>query len=302
MIFPLSLKKRLTYNKNLTLKIGKRLDTFNSLDKKNKDRLGRGLDFLLGSSIDSKNQILLLDIEKVYPNKNQPRKDFNKESLSELTQSIRENGLLQAILVEKQGEHYQIIAGERRWRACCLAGLKKIPAVLKTNVAKIKTSIWALIENLQREDLNPIEQAEAFKLIMKESAWNQEVLAKNLALSRSSVANSLRLLNLDSQVQALVRERKLSFSQARELLKFKDFKKQRELAEQCLKKTLTVRGLKNTQESTELPFWAKKAKDQLEKQFSQNLKLTFFKGKGLLSFSFKNEQALKQILSRLLEK
>ncbi|MCY4321890.1 MAG: ParB/RepB/Spo0J family partition protein [Bdellovibrionaceae bacterium] len=277
------------------------MDTFKSLDKKNSDRLGRGLDFLLGS-VDSKNQILLLDIEKVYPNKKQPRKDFNKESLKDLTQSIRENGLLQAILVEKQGENYQIIAGERRWRACCLAGLKKIPAVLKTNVEKIKSSLWALIENLQREDLNPIEQAEAFKLIMEESAWSQELLAQNLALSRSSVANSLRLLNLDPKVQNFVREGKLSFSQARELLKFKNFKQQREMAEKCLKKTLTVRALKTNQENKELPFWAKKAKDQLEKKFSQSLKLTFSKGKGSISFSFKNEKELKKILNQLLEK
>ena len=270
----------------------------NALNKKNKDRLGRGLDFLLGPA-DPKSQILFLDIEKVHPNKEQPRKDFDKESLKDLAQSIQKNGILQAILVEKKGETYQIIAGERRWRACCLAGLKKIPAVLKAKAEKRDLSLWALIENLQREDLNPIEQALAFQKIMIESGWGQEVLAEKLALSRSSLANTLRLLNLAPEVQNLVREKKLSFSQARELLKFKDFKKQKEMAELCLKKSLTVRKL--SKQKSESPFWLKKTVAQLEKRFSRKLKLTYFNGKGALSFSFKNDKELKEALNQLLE-
>ena len=124
---PLNLKKWLVCSKSFGK--GTTVDSFSSLNIK-KDRLGRGLDFLLGP-LDSKNQILSLDIEKVYPNKSQPRKDFDKSSLQELAQSIKKNGVLQAILVEKRGEDYQIIAGERRWRASCLAGLKKIPALFK---------------------------------------------------------------------------------------------------------------------------------------------------------------------------
>ena len=280
------------------LKKGKNLDSLNTLN--NKNRLGRGLDFLLGPS-DSKNQILLLDLEKIYPNKQQPRKDFDKESLQSLAQSIRKNGILQAILVEKKGESYQIIAGERRWRASCLAGLKKIPALLKTPAQKEKPSLWALIENLQREDLNPMEQALAFKKIMTETGWSQEALAEKLALSRSSLANSLRLLNLAPEVQQLVRERKLSFSQARELLKVKNLKKQKELAYLCLKKSFTVQKLSQSQTKSSVPFWIKKAINQLEKRFSQRLKLGYSNGKGSLSFSFQDEKELKQILNRLLE-
>ena len=276
-----------------------KMETLNSVNKKDKDRLGRGLDFLLGP-VDSKNQILFLDIEKIHPNKEQPRKSFDKETLQGLAQSIQKNGILQAILVEKKGEGYQIIVGERRWRASCLAGLKKIPAILKANVEKQDTALWALVENLQREDLNPIEQAHAFKKIMSETAWGQEVLAEKLGLARSSLANSLRLLNLDTEVQELVKEKKLSFSQARELLKFKDFKRQREMARLCLKKSLTVQKLKGTQKKSEQPFWIKKILSQLEKKFSQNLKLTYFKGKGSLSFSFKSEAELKQVLNQLL--
>ena len=277
------------------------MESLKVLDKKKDNRLGRGLDFLLGPS-DSSSQTLLLDIEKIYPNREQPRKDFDKEALQELAESIRKNGLLQAILVEKKEGAYQIIAGERRWRAAGLAGLKKIPALLKINVEQKDSSLWALIENLQREDLNPIEQAQAFKKIMQESGWGQEVLAKKLALSRSSLANSLRLLNLDSEVQKLVREKKLSFSQARELLKFKDLKKQREMAQLCLKESLTVQKLNRTQQKKEeLPFWLKKVVSELEKRFSQRLKLSWQKGKGSLSFSFKNEEELKQTLNQLLE-
>lgn len=277
------------------------MSNLRALDKKKDKRLGRGLDFLLGPS-DSGSQTLLLDIEKVHPNKEQPRKDFDREALRELAQSIQKNGLLQAILVEKIGENYQIIAGERRWRACGLAGLKKIPAILKENITKKDSSLWALIENLQREDLNPIEQAQAFKKIMRETGFSQDVLAESLGFARSSLANILRLLNLDPEVQQFVRKKKLSFSQARELLKYKDFKKQREMAQLCLKKSLTVEKLKGSRKKTETPFWLKKTLSQLEQRFSQRLKLSYFKGKGSLSFSFKNEKELKQTIDQLLEK
>ena len=274
------------------------MDALNSLDKKN-NRLGRGLDFLLGP-VSAENQTLLLDIEKVYPNKEQPRKSFDKESLNELAQSIKKNGVLQAILVEKKGENYQIIAGERRWRACCLAGLKKIPALLKNHVED--SALWALIENLQREDLNLIEQAQAFKKLMAEKGLNQEALAESLGWARSSLANTLRLLHLDPEVQNLVRDKKLSFSQAKELLKLKDFKKQREMAELCLKKSLTVQKLTQNQRKSEPPFWFKKALSQLEKQFSKRIQWSYFKGKGSLRFSFKNEAELKALLSQFLDK
>ena len=245
----------------------------------------------------------MLDIEKIQPNREQPRKDFNKEALNELANSIKQNGVLQAILIEKKGGTYQIIAGERRWRAAGLAGLKKIPVLLKTKIEKKDSSLWALIENLQREDLNPIEEAEAFKKIMEESGWGQELLAKKLAMSRSSLANSLRLLNLDPEVQKLVREKKLSFSQARELLKFKDLKQQREMALLCVKKSLTVQKISQKQKKEEeLPFWLKRTLSKLEKRFSQRLKINWLKGRGSLTFSFKNQEELKQTLNQLLEK
>ena len=276
------------------------MEPLKPVKQKNNNRLGRGLDFLLGP-VDAKNEILLLDIEKIQANKEQPRKNFDEEALWDLSRSIKKNGVLQAILVEKQGENYQIIAGERRWRAACLAGLKKIPALLKSSPAKQDVRLWALIENLQREDLNPIEQAEAFKKIMLESGLSQELLAENLAISRSSLANTLRLLNLDESVQKLVRKGKLSFSQARELLKFKDTKKQRDMAELCLKRSLTVQKLKHIQKKSVPPFWLKQAISQLERKLSKRIQLKYFKGKGSFHLSFKNETELKKLLTQLLE-
>ena len=287
-----------------------------------KNRLGRGLDVLLGPpSSESLSQPLsknlsknreknsgayLLDIEKIFPNPNQPRKAFDKEALQELTRSIKQNGLLQAILVEKSDQGYQIIAGERRWRASGMAGLKKIPALLKSEVKKQDSLVWALAENLQREDLNPIEQAQAFKNIMEQRSWKQEFLAQKLGLSRSSVANSLRLLKLEPEVQALLKDKKLSFSQARELLQIKDPGQQKKLARACVDKKLTVQGIKKQAKKPKNPpsepvFWIKKTLARLERKYQSPIKLQLSRKaqRGHLSFSFKDEEELRRLLDRL---
>ena len=269
-----------------------------------KNRLGRGLDVLLGPPKGG-THVLLLDIEKVYPNRVQPRTAFSKESLEELCASIKRNGVLQPILVQKLGDKYQIIAGERRWRAVCMAGLHKIPALVKTPDPG-QRSIWALIENLQREDLNPMEKARAFKKIIDKEAMSQEDLAISLGQSRSSLTNFLRLLQLDEEVQKLVEIKRISFAQAREILRFKSPKKQREVAKACLKKDLTVRDislrLERKRGKEGVPFWAKKALSHLEKHFSQSLKLDYLKGRGRLVFSFKNETELKNLFNKLWDK
>ena len=272
------------------------------VDKNN--RLGRGLSALLGSPQDS-DQVLLLDIEKIYPNKAQPRRVFDKENLEELSASIKKNGVLQPILVQKKGSDYQIIVGERRWRAVCLAGLKTIPAIVK-NPDPHQSSLWALIENIQREDLSPMEEARAFKQIMDEKDLSQELLAKSLGRSRSSLANSLRLLNLDPEVQQLVEAKKISFAQARELLRFKSPKEQREMARVCLKRSLTVKSLslkaRRKNSKNDVPFWVEKTLSHLERQFSRRLRLDYSKGRGRLVFSFQNESDLKNLLDQLWDK
>lgn len=270
--------------------------------KAKNNRLGQGLDALLGSS-KGDDQVLLLDIEKLQPNKRQPRTVFNRENLEKLSDSIKENGILQPILVQRKNESYVIIAGERRWRAACRAGLRKVPVIVRRPQAQ-QAELWALIENVQREDLSPIEEARAFKKIMNEGHLSQEALAKNLGRSRSSLANSLRLLSLDKQVQELVSAKKISFAQARELLRFKSPKVQRKMALDCLKKELTVRQLgqkanKKKALDSSLPFWLKKALLNLERRFSKKLQLDYSKGKGRLIFSFQKESELKDILDKL---
>lgn len=270
--------------------------------RKKQDRLGRGLDVLLGPSTE-KDQVLLLDIERVYPDKGQPRKNFDKEALEKLCASIKSQGLLQPILVQESEKDYQIIAGERRWRAACMAGLHKIPAIVKSPKAEQK-ALWALIENIQREELNPIEEARAFKKIIKEKGLSQEFLAQMLGRSRPSLANTLRLLQLDKEVQKLVESKALSFAQARELLRFKSPEEQRKVARTCVKKSLTVkrlnlkaskRGLKKS-----FPYWLKSILSQLEKSFSKKVRLDYSKGKGRLTFSFQNDRELKGLLDKLL--
>lgn len=270
---------------------------------KKRDRLGRGLEILLGPSGEERDQILLLDIERIYPNKSQPRKVFNKESLEQLRASIKSQGLLQPILVQKEGEGFQIIAGERRWRAACMAGLHKIPVIVR-NPNPSQQSLWALIENIQREELNPMEEAKAFRKIIEEKGFSQNLLAQTLGRSRSSLANTLRLLQLDEEVQKLVESRKLSFAQARELLRFKSAEEQRRMAQACIRKSLTVKSLslKINKKKESLPFWLKNTLFQLEKAFSKKIQLKYNKGKGRLTFSFQSEKELKSLLNKLLTK
>ena len=266
------------------------------------NRLGRGLDALLSPVNKGLYPNLLLDIEKIQPSKQQPRTVFDTKNIEKLSASIKANGVLQPILVQKKGESYQIIAGERRWRAAGLAGLQKIPAIIREPKPEQK-ALWALIENMQREDLNPIEEAKAFKKIMDENHFSQEVLAKKLGLARPSLTNSLRLLQLDQEVQQLVENKKISFAQARELLRFKSPKEQREMAQRAINKSLTVKNLSSKAakkyKEKHLPFWAKKALSHLEKRFSQKLNLNYSKGKGRLTFSFRSEAELKNILNQL---
>ena len=264
------------------------------------NRLGRGLDSLLGPSSSKGQEVLNLDIERVFPNKNQPRKRFPLQELEELSRSIAKHGLLQPILVRPLGENYQIIAGERRWRAVQKAGLHKIPAIVKHPDLK-EEIIWALLENLQRSDLNPIEEAKAYKTLLEEQKLTQEELSQALGRSRASIANQLRLLALDSQVQEWLMEGQLNFSQAREILKVKSPQEQRGLAKQCMNRRLTVKSLsqKLPSEKSSVPRWLESSLSELKEKHDWNIHLDYRKGKGKLSFPFRSENELKILLDRL---
>ena len=183
-----------------------------------KKGLGRGLGSLLKEEDFLTDESLIeVEIEKLSPRKDQPRKNFDDESLKELSESIKVDGVIQPIVVRKVNENYEIIAGERRYRASKLAGLKKVPVVVK-NVTDRKAKEIALIENIQREDLNPIEQATSLKVLMQEYTLTQKELSEIIGKSRSYIANNLRLLTLSDYIKEHLANGDLSSSQARTLL------------------------------------------------------------------------------------
>ena len=213
--------------------------------------LGRGLDaiFLDNSLTEEKNHdedsISKLKISLVDPKRDQPRKYFDKEALEQLAASIAENGLLQPILVREYGDgRYQIIAGERRFRASKLAGLTEIPAIVLEKDDK-KAAQIALIENIQREDLNPLEEAMAYKALAEEYDMTQEELSAKVGKSRSSIANSLRLLDLPDEILTLVASKELSAGHARTLLGLRDRDNMILLAQKTIEEDLSVRVLEN---------------------------------------------------------
>ena len=237
----------------------------------NKKRLGRGLDALFGvykddsyDNITIKTQekkdiapksggVTEIEIGKIKPNPNQPRKNFDTEALNELAASIKMHGIVQPIVVNDMGDGtYMIIAGERRWRAANICGLKTVPAVVRNYTDKQVKEI-SIIENLQREDLNPIEAAKAIKELMDEYGLTQEVVADRIGKSRSSIANTLRLLSLYPDVLKMVEDGKLSAGHARCLVVIEDKNQQIKLAQLTVNKNLSVRELEKAVKNLESP-------------------------------------------------
>ncbi|MBR6230181.1 MAG: ParB/RepB/Spo0J family partition protein [Eubacterium sp.] len=181
-----------------------------------------------------------LKINQVEPNKNQPRKEFDQEKLQELADSIAQHGIVQPIVVTKQDDYYEIIAGERRWRAAKLAGLKEVPVVIKEYTPQEVMEV-ALIENIQREDLNPVEEAKAYQHLIEEYNLKQEDVAKKVSKNRSTITNAIRLLKLEEPIQEMLISGDLSSGHARALLAVEDPKKQLKLAERIVKEHLNVR-------------------------------------------------------------
>ncbi len=206
-----------------------------------KPALGRGLEALIPDiEPEVEGGITEIDINEIQPNKEQPRKKFDEDKLKQLAESIKEHGVVQPVIVKKEGEFYSLIAGERRWRAARIAGIRKIPAIIKdfTNNEVMEIS---LIENLQREDLNPIEEAEAYARLINEFNMTQEDIANKIGKSRSAVANILRLINLDERVRKFVYEDVLSEGHARALINIDDKDVQYETAKKIIDENLNVR-------------------------------------------------------------
>ena len=277
---------------------------------KKKQALGRGLNALMGEAqteTGSAASDTLVDINKIQPNPNQPRTHFNETLLQELSESIRENGVLQPLLVRKKGQKYEIIAGERRYQASKLAGVEKLPVIIK-DVNDQKMLELALIENLQRSDLNPIEEAKGYKQLLKESGMTQEALSKAVSKSRSAITNSLRLLDLPDEVQQFLFDGKMTAGHARAILAVPYEEARIRLAQKVVDEGLSVRATENLaplfsvgdeprKPKAVMPQSYKKAARALRQVFNTNVKVKSSRGKNKIEIEFKDEEELSQILS-----
>ncbi len=286
-----------------------------------KKGLGKGLDALFGTAgaedivspavkTETGDSIISLKLVDIEPNRSQPRKDFDEDSLNELASSIKENGVISPIIVKRaENGFYTIVAGERRWRASKKAGLKEIPAIVR-ELSEIETRKIALIENLQRQDLNAVEEALGYRELMDEHSLTQEEVATMMGKSRSSVANSLRLLSLSPDVLSLVREGRISFGHAKVIMGC-DAKKQSEIAKQIIDGELSVRQTEELlkQKQTKKPSGTKKdlnmtlALKEIEKGISSilgaNVKIKDKGNKGTVSVEYYSSEELERIVNIL---
>ncbi len=219
-------------------------------------RLGRGLSSLLADP-DPAEQRLKIPVGEIRPNRHQPRRTFDPEALEELTQSIRRHGVLQPIVLRRATEGFELISGERRWRASQRAGLDSVPAVVRDGVSDEEMLELALVENLQRVDLDPIERALGYQGLMKSFELTQEEVAQHVGLKRSTVANHLRLLDLPPQVQQALSAGALSMGHARALLGLRAAGRQVQLMEQTIRQQLSVRDIERRVREIEKPAVAK---------------------------------------------
>ena len=269
-----------------------------------KKGLGRGLSSLIGESkvVSSTNKLSLSDI---VPNPYQPRKDFDEDNLKDLTQSIKERGVIQPIIVRKSNSgnsKYEIIAGERRWQAARKAGLHDIPVVV-TDVDDLKSLEFAIVENVQRHDLNPLEEAQGYKRLIDEFSYDQEKVSKFIGKSRSYITNCLRLLNLPFEVLKLIEEKKLSFGHAKIIVGLDNafF-----VANKIIEKKLSVRQAENfVKIFKKKPFKGSNFKDpnikNLEYSISEKTGLNVSikshkKNKGTITFSYHDHEQLNKII------
>lgn len=288
---------------------------------KKRGGLGRGLNALVseaeyetgGSSASASNAAseTKLPIEDIVPNPNQPRIHFNETELRELSESIQEHGVLQPLLVRKHGNGYEIIAGERRYQASKLAGLEELPVIIK-DVNDEEMLALALIENLQRSDLNPVEEAKGYRQLIDASGMTQEALSKAVSKSRSAITNSLRLLDLPEVVQQMIFGGKLTAGHARAILAVPYEDARIRLAEKVVAEGLSVRATENlaplfsagetpktSRPATPQSF--KKAARVLRQVFNTNVRVKSSRGKNKIEIEFKDEEELSRILGEMIQ-
>lgn len=274
--------------------------------------LGKGLNaiFIENDSEDN-NGSVTLKISEIEPNRTQPRKEFDEKALSELAESISKHGLLQPLLVRPLTlGGYQIVAGERRYRACRMAGITEVPVIIR-ELGDTETMEIALIENLQREDLTPIEEAQGYRVLMDEHGFSQEEVAQSVGKSRPAIANALRLLKLPQSILELVTDGKISAGHARALLTLEKEEIMTELAEEIIKKDLSVRQVekickqKPKEEKEEIPekkpsFYSM-VELALNESLGRKIKVSKNKGKqgGVLQIEFYSDEELTELSNKL---
>lgn len=263
------------------------------------------------STIGHKKTAMIVKISRVEPNVNQPRKQFDEDALLELSESIKQYGVLQPLLVSDKKDYYEIIAGERRWRAAKLAGLKEIPVIVKEFSEQELVEI-SLIENIQREDLNPIEEAQAYKRLLTEFHLKQDEVAERVSKSRAAVTNSIRLLKLNEDVQRMVVDEMISTGHARALLAVENPEEQYNLAQRIFDEKLSVRDVEKLVKNLHKPAKPKKTDDKtmqviyqdIEEKLKQKLgrKVTVTsrgEGSGKIEIEFYNHEDLDRLLDVL---
>ena len=292
--------------------------------------LGKGLDSLIPNALgetktkkeavakakseattEEKEPQTLVKITKVEPNREQPRKNFDEDALQELADSIKQFGLLQPILVQDRKDYYEIIAGERRWRAAKLAGLKEVPVIIRNYTEQEIVEI-SLIENIQREDLNPIEESQAYKRLLTEFHLKQDEVAERVSKSRAAVTNSIRLLKLNEDVQRMVVDEMISTGHARALLAVENPEEQYNLAQRIFDEKLSVRDVEKLVKNLHKPEKPKKTDDKtmqviyqdIEEKLKQKLgrKVTVTsrgEGSGKIEIEFYNHEDLDRLLDVL---
>ncbi|MBR6303544.1 MAG: ParB/RepB/Spo0J family partition protein [Lachnospiraceae bacterium] len=292
-----------------------------------KKGLGKGLDSLIPMSKKEaatpapatvkeaseavKDGVTMVKITKVEPNREQPRRKFDEDALQELSDSIKQFGVLQPLVVQDRKDHYEIIAGERRWRASKLAGLKEVPVIIKDYTEQEIVEI-SLIENIQREDLNAIEEAQAYKRLAEEFNLKQDAIAERVSKSRSEITNSMRLLKLCPDVQQMIVDEMLSKGHARTLLAVEDPVKQYELAQRAFDEKLSVRDIEKLVKQLDKPAKEKPVTDEKLQMFYDDVaeklkkalgtKVTISgkgKGAGVLTVEFYNGDDLDKIVDKL---
>lgn len=262
----------------------------------NEKRLGKGLEELLGTKIEG--EIKYIELDKIKPSNMQPRTTFNEENIQSLAESIKKTGVIEPVIVSNVShETYEIIAGERRFRAAKLAGLGRIPCIIR-NVDKKDKIIISLIENLQREDLNPVDEANFFKRVIEELSITQEALAEEIGKSRVYVSNKLRLLHLPQEVQNLIKDGKLSEGHARALLQLGDEKAMIREAHGIIKRKISVRSIERKVRKKDPNIIALEKK--LEKKFNREVEIKKTRrGSGWICFKYYSNDDLDDFLDSI---